>query len=236
MDTVTQQNIKKISTSFYNELRRQKFSLSVNEDGEIIKITSLDIMLSIPTWTTKITIYVRRGNYKAKAVFKFANSSQSLGVSCLYTRTDSLAKFLTQTDHLIEQLASKIDNNQFELEKQILINEKAKAKEQSIVQETLDHLRRNSFVIKNKDGSDLDMKATLDLHGQLFDENLNKKWKFTKKTFSLNVFHVEHKQGFITFMPTAGSFVIKKYSRQLGACINFIFFFMRSKKFELMNE
>ena len=235
MDTVTQQNEKQILKSFYNELKEQNFSLSINEEGEITKITSLDMMLSIPKLTKGMTFNVRKGNYKAKAVFKFRNSQQ-LGVSCLYTRTDSLAKFLTQTDHLIEQLASKIDNNQFELEKQILINEKAKAKEQLIVQETLDHLRRNSFVIKNKDGSDLDMKATLDLHGQLFDENLNKKWKFTKKTFSLNVFHVEHKQGFITFMPTAGSFVIKKYSRPLSPCINFIFFFMRSKKFELMNE
>lgn len=235
MDTVTQQNEKQILKSFYNELKEQNFSLSINEEGEITKITSLDMMLSIPELAKEMTFYVCNGNYKARAVFKFGNGQQ-LGVSCLYTRTDSLAKYLTQTDHLIEQLASKIDNNQFELEKQILINEKAKAKEQLIVQETLDHLRRNSFVIKNKDGSDLDMKATLDLHGQLFDENLNKKWKFTKKTFSLNVFHVEHKQGFITFMPTAGSFVIKKYSRPLGACINFIFFFMHSKKFELMNE
>lgn len=235
MDTVTQQNIKKISTSFYNELRRQNFSLSINEDGEITKITSLDMMLSIPKWTTKVTIYVRRGKYNAQAVFKFANS-QPLGVSCLYRRTDSLAKFLTQTELLIEQLASKIDSSQFELEKQILINEKAKAEEQLIVQETLDHLRRNSFVIKNEDGSDLNMKQTLDLHSQLFDENLGKKWKFTKKTFSLNVFHVEHKKCFITFMPTAGSFVIKKYSRPLGACINVIIFFMHLKKFELMNK
>lgn len=235
MDTITQQNQKKISTSFYNELRRQNFSLSVNEDGEIIKITSLDIMLSIPTWTTKITIYVRRGKYNAQAVFKFGNSQQ-LGVSCLYRRTDSLAKFLTQTELLIEQLASKIDSSQFELEKQILINEKAKSKEQLIVQETLDHLRRNSFVIKNKDGSDLDMKNTLDLHSQLFDENLGKKWKFTKKTFSLNVFHVEHEKCFITFMPTAGLFVIKKYSRPLRPCINFIICFMHSEKFELMTK
>ena len=236
MDTLTQQNEKQILSSFYNELTKQDFSLSINEEGEITKITSLDMMLSIPKLTKGMTFNVRKGNYKAKAVFKFANSSQTFGVSCLYSRTDSLAKYLTQTDQLIEQLASKIDNNQFELEKQILINEKAKAKEQLIVQETLDHLRRNSFVIKNKDGSDLDMKATLDLHGQLFDENLNKKWKFTKKTFSLNVFHVEHKKCYITFMPTNGLFVIKKYSRPLSACINFIICFMHSKKFELMNK
>lgn len=95
----------KILTSFYYELKRQKFSLKIY-DGELYnKIDSLDELLALHCDMNEMLIYVERGNLKGFARFIFGCGEFIL--YCLYDYSSLLKCFMNNTLMLMEKLATE---------------------------------------------------------------------------------------------------------------------------------
>lgn len=102
---LSHKNEIKILTSFYYELKRQKFSLKIY-DGELYnKIDSLDELLALHRDMNEMLIYVERGNLKGFARFIFGCGEFIL--YCLYDYSSLLKCFMNDTLMLMEKLATE---------------------------------------------------------------------------------------------------------------------------------
>ena len=107
-------------------------------------------------------------------------------------------------------------------------NEK-KLKERLVIRETIDHLIKNSFTIKNNDGSKFDINELLDLHARLFEQNNKAEEEEGEvgEEIRLRVLDGDHDDNFISFKPNAGYLnIISESSNNLSAYMIYIYEFM----------
>ena len=90
----------KILTSFYFELKRQKFSLTVYDGERYNEIDSLDNLLALHRDLNEMLIYVERDNLKSVARFIFGCGEFVL--YCLYDYSSSLKIFINETLALMQ--------------------------------------------------------------------------------------------------------------------------------------
>lgn len=216
MKTLTQRNEVLILRSFFYELKNHKFSISVYEEDEIFKIYSFETILEIHDFVKGITFHVSRGNYRGYATFSFGNTE--LGIFCMNSKSDSLKPFIVNTLAVIANLAQK-KHLMYELEQRIKIKESARLNEWAIIQETIDHLIRNGFSVKNTDGSKLDLRILCKLHERSHDKQFN---GTKKESICLKVLSADCQDDYIQFTAGKGLNVISGYSRNLTFQVNFI--------------
>ena len=100
------ENEIKILTSFYNELKRQHFSLTVYNGERYNKIDSLNEILAFHSNLDKMSIHVERDNLKGIAHFIFGCGE--FVSYCMYDYSRSLKCFINETLALMETLATEI--------------------------------------------------------------------------------------------------------------------------------
>lgn len=233
MDTINQINEKLVLSTFFYELKEQDFTLSINKNGKIIKIDSFETMLQIYDMVTEITFCVRRGDYNGRAVFTFGNTE--FGIFCMYTKSDSLKPFIVNTIAVIADLAQN-KHKMRELEQQIKTKEKGnlgRLSEWVVIQKTINYLTKNGFLVKNTDGSALNMGMLYELHERSYDSQFNgtKNTGTKKESICLDVIDADYQDGYIQFTVGNGFYnVITGYSRNLTFHVNYINFLVYSGK------
>ena len=218
------ENQTKILTSLFYELDKQGFKLSVY-DGELFNsVSSLKDILDLYHDLSEMHIYVQKDDYKACASFIFWNGED--GIFCMYDYTYSLIDFLPKTNDLIYTLADERCERR-ELERLI----ESREKEKLVIKETIAHLMKNGFAIKNKNGSKCDINELLDLHARIFEQN-NKAEGEEGEEIIIRVLDSDHDDGFISFKPHSGYFkIISGFSNNLSAYMNYIGEFMMKIKY-----
>lgn len=95
----------KILTTFYYELKRQRFSFTVYDGERYNKIDSLDNLLALHRDLNEMLIYVERDSLKSVARFIFGCGEFVL--YCLYDYSSSLKIFINETLALMQTIATK---------------------------------------------------------------------------------------------------------------------------------
>lgn len=102
-----------------------------------------------------------------------------------------------------------------------------KGKENIVIRETIQYLIKNGFAIKNQDGSQFDMQKFLELHSHIFDKNHGTGNNINGEQIFLKVIDADHYDGFISFMPSNGCYVITDHSDHLSQYIYYVMCIMR---------